>query len=257
MERFAGKEKKIRAELQKQCLNQNLKAVTQVWHAFAKFLATQVNGKERAVNTNLIGIFAPNNAFWPSPDFLAASRLRLKDESFSPDTYSELYNNQLSTDAEENARDAQRAVTLNFASIAMVCGSTVKTETAYKILKGAFAYVVDNPNDQALRLKLKGFGVLQINDRGHGLIRFRSLKEDEEDRSAALEVRINGRLGKTKKAPTERQEMDDLRNFIDAASYRLSAGGADGTISIKSGFLSNMSVRTPRSKLSLQSVTSL
>jgi len=139
----------------------------------------------------------------------------------------------------------------------MVCGSTVKTETAYKILKGAFAYVVDNPNDQALRLKLKGFGVLQVNDGGHGLIRFRSLKEDEEDRTAALEVRINGHLGKTKRAPTERQEMDDLRNFIDAASYRLSAGGADGTISIKSGFLSNMSVRTPRSKLSLQSVTSL
>ena len=77
-----------------------------MWHAFAKFLVTQVNVKERAVNTNLIGIFAPNNAFWPSPDFLAASRLRLKDESFSSDTYNELYHNQLNIDAEENAKDA-------------------------------------------------------------------------------------------------------------------------------------------------------
>lgn len=46
--------------------------------------------------------------------------------------------------------------------------------------------------------------------------------------------------------------MDDIRSFIDGASYKLSALGADGTISIKSGFISNLSVRTPRSAVSVQ-----
>lgn len=36
-------------------------------------------------------------------------------------------------------------------------------------------------------------------------------------------------------------------------SYKLSALGTDGTLSIKSGFISNMSVRTPRSVVSMQS----
>lgn len=46
--------------------------------------------------------------------------------------------------------------------------------------------------------------------------------------------------------------MEEIRSFIDGASSKLSAVGADGTISIKSGFISNLSVRTPRSVVSVQ-----
>lgn len=47
--------------------------------------------------------------------------------------------------------------------------------------------------------------------------------------------------------------MDDIRNFIDGASARLSAVGPDGTLSIRSGYISNLSVRTPRSVASVAS----
>lgn len=52
---------------------------TQVWNAFSKFLAAQVVSKGRTVNTNLIGLFAADHVYWPSPDFLHASRLKLKN----------------------------------------------------------------------------------------------------------------------------------------------------------------------------------
>ena len=151
--------------------NQNLKTATQVWNAFSKFLAAQVLSKGRTVDTNMIGMFAPENVFWPSPDFLRASKLKMKSGSLSSETYDELYANQLKAEPKPTA--------LNFGSIALVCASSVRTENAYKILKEIFAQVVSSPHDQAFRLKLKGFGVLKINDGAQGYIEFVSLKELE------------------------------------------------------------------------------
>lgn len=217
----------------------NLRTCTQVYNAFAKFLSSQVVQKGRTVNTNLIGIFAPDHIFWPSPDFLKASKLKQKsDVSLSAETYDELYANQLKSEP--------KPLDLNFGSIALVCSSSVKTENAFKVLKDIFNHVVQHSNANAFRLKLKGFGVLKINDGTMGTLEFVRQSEDEflgEDDPEAK---------KKKKAPQdEAAQLDDIRNFIDGVSYKLSGLGTDGTLSIKSGFISNMSVRTPRSAISM------
>lgn len=67
---------------------------------------------------------------------------------------------------------------MNFGSIALVCASSVKTDNAYKILKDIFSHAVSNPHEQAIRLKLKGFGVLKINDGSLGCLELVSLQED-------------------------------------------------------------------------------
>ena len=162
----------MRTELQKQMLALNIRTCTQVYNAFAKFLSSQVVQKGRTVNTNLIGIFAPDHVFWPSPDFLKASNLKQRsDVNLSPETYGELYLNQLKAEP--------KPLDLNFGSIALVCSSSVKSENAFKVLKDIFHYVVQHSNNTAFRLKLKGFGVLKINDGAMGTLEFARLVDDE------------------------------------------------------------------------------
>ena len=77
---------------------ENLKKVTRVWSAFSKFLKSQVVDKQKTVDTNLIGIFTPQQdpssalsgitsladvLFAPSPDFLEAGKFKVTPQLIS------------------------------------------------------------------------------------------------------------------------------------------------------------------------------
>lgn len=71
-----------------------------------------------------------------------------------------------------------------------MCASSVKTDNAYKILKDIFSQVVAHSGDQTFRLKLKGFGVLKINDGYPGYIEFVNFKEDEANQKQLQELNL-------------------------------------------------------------------
>ena len=106
--------------------------------------------------------------FYPSQDFLNASRLKLKKSTFSGDngqTYEQFYE-QLTQDNNKNT------VNVNFGSISMVCTQNTTAEQVYQILKEVFSFIILNPKDKTIRLNLKNFGTLLVNQAGLGYIQF-------------------------------------------------------------------------------------
>ena len=139
-------------------LSTNLTMCSQIYNAFSKFMASQVVSKAKSVNTHIIGIFAPGVTFWPSPEFLKASKLKQVGPTtadLSIETYGELYENQAKADP--------KPVDLNFGSIALVCSNGVKTEHAFRVLKEIFSHIANCSSDTSFNIAIRGLGKLKIN----------------------------------------------------------------------------------------------
>lgn len=132
---------------------------------------------------------------------------------------------------------------VNFGSIAMVCDKGVKAETVYGVLKDMFSKIIENSKDRGLNIALKDLGHIIYNPSAPGYLSFSEKKPDEPDY-----------------APSQQKltldNVEQLSTMLDTISNKLSTGGA--TMSVRSGYFSNMSIRTPGSRFSKpQSVTSI
>lgn len=172
-----------------------------------------------------------------SKDFLDACKLKMKDQP--TENYDDLY-----------ASAAKNAVPVNFGSIAMVCGQNTKAETVYTVLKDFMGRVVSNSKDRGLLLKIARVGYLMYKPSEPGYLSFTDKSSDlvEDERPAQMQHETPAELSK--------KNVEALGSILDSLSHRLSTDGA--TLSVRSGFFSNMSVKTPRTILSnAQSTTSI
>ena len=176
----------------------------------------------------------------PSPDFLAACRLKVKSdlrealgEAGADGSYEVIYN--------AAAKQAQAA---NFGSIAMVCDKGVKAETVYSVLKEMFGRITENSKDRGLNVALKDLGIIVYSPSEPGYLSFVEKRPDDAESVAGGQRKLT------------LENVEQLSTMIDTISNKLWTGGA--TLSVRSGYFSNLSVRTPGSRFSKpQSVTSI
>ena len=86
METHSQKSGIIKEELKKQIFKQNVRQITKVWYAFSKFVKNQCEQKNKTVDTQLIGIFVPDNSvgckFYPSPEYLEAGNFKMHKDIY-------------------------------------------------------------------------------------------------------------------------------------------------------------------------------
>lgn len=193
------------------------------------------------MDTQIAGIFrqipsgndGEKPQFLASPDFLGACKLKMKDMGEAvQDSYAEIYN-----------AAAKQAQVVNFGSIAMVCDKGVKSETVYGVLKDMFSKIIENSKDRALNIALKDVGHIVYSPSAPGYLSFTDKRPDDPDMA----------LGKQKLTI---DNVEQLSTMLDTISNKLSTDGA--TLSVRSGYFSNLSIKTPGSRFSKpQSVTSI
>ena len=166
--------------------------------------------------------------YLPSTDFLDACKLKLKDAA--PEGYEGVYQ-----------ESKGEAVAVNFSSIAMVCAKATKSETVYGILRDIFAKIIENPKDRALNIELKNLGYLSFSPSAPGYLTFSEKKELP--------------LEQVEKKELTTDNVEQLSTMIDTISNKLSTGGP--CLSVRSGFLTNLSVKTPSHASKVQSSTSV
>jgi len=224
----------------KEVFTAQIRLATKVHLAFCKALKKTLVDVQKPIDTTIIGIFKPGDQikFYPSPEYIEAGRfkqakwLRQEVEEAESQDYAAFYSSlKAGTDVQ----------TLNFASLATVCDSSA--DSVKQILVDLFSCLVEVNRKSKKEVKVnfgKQLGCLCLNLSGH--LNFETTQNDYGGDTLSF----------FKPSKSVRDNGSDASTVLDGASAILSGGGGMA-FSVKSGFLSNITVDTPKSFFSKRS----